>query len=85
MIKVRRCHHPSQLPLPLASFGDALPVMAVSYVSAVVHQPQIASSVVQAVAVYMTHSSPSCILLPKMRSRISRCSVMRLLPLRRAA
>ena len=53
MIKVRRCHHQSQLPLPLASFGDALPVMAVSYVSAVVHQPQIASSVVQAVAVYM--------------------------------
>ena len=41
------------MPLPLAGFGAALPVMAVSYVSAMVHQPQIASSIVQAVAVYM--------------------------------
>jgi Ca2+/Na+ antiporter len=41
------------LPLPFAGFCNALPVVAISYVSAVVHQSQIASSVVQAVAIYM--------------------------------
>jgi hypothetical protein len=32
---------------------NALPIVAISYVPAVVHQPKIASSVVQAVAVCM--------------------------------
>jgi len=49
-----------QLPLSFAGFRRALPVVAISYIPAVVHQPQIASSIVQAVAVYMvtffTHS-----------------------------
>jgi hypothetical protein len=42
-----------QLPLLLAGFCSVLPVVAISYVSAVVHHPKIASSIVQAVAVNM--------------------------------
>jgi hypothetical protein len=41
------------LPLSFAGFRRVLPVVAISYIPAVVHQPQIASSIVQAVAVYM--------------------------------
>jgi hypothetical protein len=41
------------LPLSLAGFCSILPVVAISYVSAVVHQPQITSSIVQAIAIYM--------------------------------
>jgi hypothetical protein len=46
-------HQQPQLPLPFAGFCNALPVVAISYVSSVVYLSQIASSVVQAVAIYM--------------------------------
>jgi len=52
-VLLRGGYHQSQLLLSFTGSGNALPVMAVSYVPAMVHQPQIASSVVQAVAVYM--------------------------------
>jgi hypothetical protein len=41
------------LPLPFAGFCNALPVVAISYVSAMVYLSQIVSPVVQAVAIYM--------------------------------
>jgi len=41
------------LPLPLAGLCSIPPVVTISYVPAMVHQPQIAPFVVQAVAVYM--------------------------------
>jgi len=43
----------AHLPLSLAGFCSALPFVAISHVPAVVYQSQIASSIVQAVAVYM--------------------------------
>jgi hypothetical protein len=41
------------LLLSFAGFCSVLPVVAISYIPAVVHQPQIASSIVQAITIYM--------------------------------
>ena len=47
-------HQQPQLPLLFCGFCSVLPIVSISYVSAVVHKSQIASFVVQAIAFYDT-------------------------------